>query len=89
MTQNADIQGFIDNAETICAFDIAAKLRGIKTPGSTLVGDKDAGGALLSVMEAFTKEIPNCKFVVIPDAGHLPMVDQPEKFAGAVKELLE
>jgi pimeloyl-ACP methyl ester carboxylesterase len=88
MIQNADVQGFIDNARAICEFDIAARLGEIEVAGTTLVGEQDGGGALPPAMEAFTKDISNCKLVKIPNAGHLPMVDQPEIFAEVVKGLL-
>ena len=80
MIIDADMDGFTQSAHALCSFDISKKLGSIKSPGVTVVGEQDANGQMKATMESFTKEIPGCKLITIPDAGHLPMIEQPEKF---------
>lgn len=35
-----------------------------------------------------TRTIPQSQFVVIPDAGHLPPMEQPERVTQAIREWL-
>ena len=54
-------------------------LKRIRVPSLIIVGDSDfftpAGE-----MEVVAKQIPNSRFEIIPDAGHVPNMEQPEVF---------
>ena len=39
--------------------------------------------------EAMFKAIPNAELVIVPDAGHLPNLEQPDIFNDAVIDFLE
>lgn len=68
--------------------DSTPSLAEIDIPVLIIHGEKDQ---LISVAEAeaMAKAIPNAHLVVIPDAGHLPNLEQPDAFNDAVIDFLE
>lgn len=54
----------------------------IRVPALVVVGANDTG--FLAAADYMTKKIPNCRKVIIPDAGHAANMDQPEAFNQAV-----
>ncbi len=54
-------------------------LRRIKVPALVIVGDSDFFTPPQDI-ELVAKQIPNSKFEVIPNAGHVPNMEQPEIF---------
>jgi pimeloyl-ACP methyl ester carboxylesterase len=62
-------------------------LPALSCPTLVLVGQFDAISPP-EEMEAMTRTIPQSQFVVIPDAGHLPPMEQPERVTQAIREWL-
>lgn len=62
-------------------------LKEITCPTLILVGDEDELTPL-EMAENLKCNIPNSKLQVIPKAGHLSNMEQPEKFNGALKKFL-
>jgi pimeloyl-ACP methyl ester carboxylesterase len=60
----------------------------ISVPTLVVWGEEDR---MIPVAEGprLAARIPGARLVVIPDAGHLPMREQPERFSEAVREFLE
>jgi pimeloyl-ACP methyl ester carboxylesterase len=61
-------------------------LPNIKVPSLVVVGADDTG--FLAAADYMTKKIPDCKKVVIPNAGHAVNMDQPQAFNDAVLDFL-
>jgi 3-oxoadipate enol-lactonase len=81
------IEGFIATARALQDFDYTAGLASMQ-PGATLiVGDKD--GVLPEVMSGLAGRMPECRLEVIPNAGHLPNLEQPALFNAALAHALE
>jgi pimeloyl-ACP methyl ester carboxylesterase len=59
-------------------------LPGIGVPTLLIWGEQDARSPL-SVARQFEQAIPDTKLVVIPDAGHVSNLEQPERFNQAVR----
>lgn len=59
----------------------------IKVPSLVLVGGDDK--PFLAASEYMAQKIPDCKKVVVPDAGHAANIDQPEAFNEAVLGFLK
>ena len=57
----------------------------ITVPTLLIWGELDARSPL-SVARQFEQAIPDTKLVVIPDAGHVSNLEQPERFNEAVRE---
>jgi pimeloyl-ACP methyl ester carboxylesterase len=68
--------------------DRTADLPSIPVPTLILVGQHDAITPP-AVSEKMNKSIPRSKMVVIPDAGHLTTMEQPERVNRAIREFLE
>lgn len=84
MVAEANLDGFAQNAEALCNYDLKGHLPGMKTPGLLVAGEGD--GKLPEVMQKFG--IPNTEFKSIPDAGHLPMLENHDAFMDALKGFL-
>jgi 3-oxoadipate enol-lactonase len=68
--------------------DAVALLKHIACPALVLVGEQDA---LTSVEEnkRIAEAIPGARFKVLPSAGHMSNLEQPEAFNAAVRSFLE
>ncbi|KAM0714833.1 hypothetical protein Q7P37_009297 [Cladosporium fusiforme] len=84
MVQPASFDGFVQNAGALSNYDLKQSLPGMQTPGLLLAGEGD--GKLPEVMQTFG--IPNTTFKAIPNAGHLPMLENHEGFMEALAGFL-
>ena len=84
MVENASLDGFAQNTGALCNYDLKKQLSSIETPGLLIAGEGD--GKLPEVMQNF--EIPNTSFKSIPEAGHLPMLENHEAFMDALASFL-
>lgn len=84
MAANANFEGFRLSSLALSDFDLKPKLQQIKAPGLLIAGEGD--GKIPEAMQKFG--IPNTKFVQIPNAGHLPFLENHEAFVEALKEFL-
>lgn len=66
---------------------LGERLAGVRCPTLIIWGEDDA---LLDVAAAdeFERLIPAARKVILPDTGHLPMVEQPERFTALLDEFL-
>jgi 3-oxoadipate enol-lactonase len=71
-------EGFIGCARAIQGLNYLADIGRITTPTTLVVGGND--GVLPQVMRELQALIPHAVLAEIPDAGHLPNIDQPEAF---------
>ncbi|KAK4545697.1 hypothetical protein LTR36_002651 [Oleoguttula mirabilis] len=84
MVEQASLEGFAQNTGALCNYDLKEHLSSIKTPGLLIAGDGD--GKLPEAMQKFG--ILNTSFKVIPDAGHLPMLENHDAFMEALAGFL-
>lgn len=66
-------------------FDIVTALKKVKARTLVIFGEKDM---LRAKEKTFMNYITDSKLVIIPDAGHLPQVDNPKVFLEAVQPFL-
>jgi 3-oxoadipate enol-lactonase len=74
--------GFVSCARAIQALDYLNHLSDIKVPTTLIVGAKD--GPLPQVMQIMQQHISGSQLAVIPEAGHLPNIDQSVLFNAAM-----
>ena len=86
MILSASMHGFVGCVNALCDYDLTEDVEHIQAPGLCVVGKDD--GVLPGAMAAFTKTIPHASLVEIEEAGHLPMVEQPQDFVAAVADFL-
>jgi 3-oxoadipate enol-lactonase len=67
--------------------DSSAMLNTIEVPAIVVVGDKEQI-ITPDKTEALLAAIPNSALKVIPDAGHVPMLEQPAAMTAAIQEFL-
>ncbi|WPG98753.1 3-oxoadipate enol-lactonase 1 [Acrodontium crateriforme] len=84
MVEQANLEGFIQNTAALCNYDLSERVRSMKIPGLLLVGEED--GKLPQAMQKF--DIPGSRVEVIPNAGHLPMLENHEAFMQALEGFL-
>jgi pimeloyl-ACP methyl ester carboxylesterase len=67
--------------------DSTASLKGFQFPVLVIVGAEEAITPL-ALAEAMVKELPNATLAVIPNAGHLSNLEQPEAYTAAISQWL-
>jgi 3-oxoadipate enol-lactonase len=79
---NTTASGFVSCARAIQGLDYLDQVSNIKVPTTLIVGAKD--GPLPQAMQDMQQRIAGAKLEVIPDAGHLPNIDQSVLFNTAM-----
>jgi pimeloyl-ACP methyl ester carboxylesterase len=79
--------GFLPAMEAIMRHPIRARLPEIACPTTIVWGANDR---IIPVRDAdvFERLIPNARKVVLPDTGHVPMLERPERFNALLDEFL-
>lgn len=79
------LDGYIGTSAAIPTIDATARLGEIKVPCLALTGADDI--AMPPAMaEILSKGIPDCRLAIIPGAGHLSNIEQPEAFNAALDD---
>jgi 3-oxoadipate enol-lactonase len=63
-------------------------LSAVSAPTLVAVGEKDKAD-FHAIADRLVRDLPNAEHAVIPDAGHLPSMEQPEATAALVRRFLE
>lgn len=77
------LEGYVGISAAIPTIDVTHRLKEIDVPCLALVGADDIAMPV-AFSEILAKGIPGCEFEVIPDAGHLSNIEQPEAFNAAL-----
>ena len=86
MIRSTPVEGFINSAAALCAFDYSPVLKQIRVPTLVMVGAQD--GDRPSQMCRMSKEVLSARFVEIDAAGHLPNIERPQAFNQALGDFL-
>lgn len=81
-------EGYCGISAAIPAIDVTHRLHEIQVPVLVLVGADDVAMPP-AVSEILARGIPNAELVVIPDAGHLSNLEQPEAFNAALEKFYD
>lgn len=76
-------EGYCGTSAAIPTIDVTSRLREIEVPVLVLVGADDIAMPV-AFSEILAQGIPGAELVVIPDAGHLSNLEQPEAFNAAL-----
>ncbi|AHG62345.1 bifunctional 4-carboxymuconolactone decarboxylase/3-oxoadipate enol-lactonase PcaCD [Advenella mimigardefordensis] len=82
-----DIEGYIGCCNAVGTVDTTDRLKNLSLPVLVIAGRLDQG-APLEMSEIMTREIAGAQLVVLEDASHIAVVEQPETFAAAVKQFV-
>lgn len=73
--------------QCLVAFDERANLAAIQTPVLCLVGERDTNAPAL-MMERMAGKIPGARYVCLPGLGHMPNLESPAAYNGAIIDFL-
>ena len=82
VASSTSVTGFVGCARAIQGLDYLGRLAGITLPTTLIVGAND--GVLPEAMADIQRRISGSVLEVIPQAGHLPNIDQPAAFDAAL-----
>jgi len=60
----------------------------VPAPPKALIAGRDDQIVRLADLQALTAQMPHLRLIVIDDAGHLPMIEQPDATTAALRDLL-
>ena len=86
MILTTPVNGFIGGSAALGDHDFRPLMPQVKNPVLYMTGEKDANNA--AAMKVMQDELPGSNFVVLPGAGHLSNMDQPEMFTRNLREFL-
>ncbi|WP_103334793.1 3-oxoadipate enol-lactonase [Pseudotabrizicola formosa] len=87
MLERTPAQGYADVCAAIRDADYTADLSRIRAKTLVVVGRDDASTPP-ALVRAMAEQIAGAQFVEIADAGHLPCVEQPDRFVALLTQLL-
>jgi 3-oxoadipate enol-lactonase len=86
MISHTSVDGFVACATALQRYDIRHDCENLGCPVLYIVGTEDGG--LPQTMRDMQRSTPGSHFIEVPDAGHLPNIEQPEPFNAAVGRFL-
>ncbi|KAI1636239.1 Alpha/Beta hydrolase protein [Biscogniauxia mediterranea] len=90
MVGGNDVEGFKYSCQALWDYDMKTQMKDCKVPGLLVVGEGDGKGALVKAMDGFKGNLgeAGAELAIVPDAGHLPMCENPTGFWEAVEKFL-
>lgn len=88
MVETNDLEGFKGSVTALFEYDLKEEMKSSEVRGAFVVGGGDGvlPGTMKDMAAAYGKS--GAEYVVIEQAGHLPMVEKPEEFAKVVEKFL-
>ncbi|NLS04272.1 3-oxoadipate enol-lactonase [Rhizobium sp. P32RR-XVIII] len=82
------VEGYLATCEAIRDADYTEAAKRIAVPTICIVGDQD-GSTPPDLVKSTAQLIPNARFEVIRDAGHIPCVEQPEALTAVIRAFID
>jgi 3-oxoadipate enol-lactonase len=86
MILRTPVNGFVGCSAALGDHDFRPLMPQVKNPVLWMCGEKDGHNA--TVMKVMQAELPGSGYVMLPGAGHISNMDQPEMFTKAMREFL-
>jgi 3-oxoadipate enol-lactonase len=86
MILSTPVNGFIGCSAALADHDFRPLMPKVKNPVLYMSGEKDANNA--AAMKVMQAELPGSQYLVLPGAGHISNMDQPEMFTRALRDFL-
>jgi 3-oxoadipate enol-lactonase len=80
-------RGYVGASLALRDSDLTGAARAVRARTLVLCGEED-GATPPDVVRALAASIPGARFELVPGAGHLPSLEQPEAVAGRIKSFL-
>ncbi|SMF77254.1 3-oxoadipate enol-lactonase [Tistlia consotensis] len=88
MLVRTPLEGYVATCAAIRDADLTASAAGLTMPALCLAGAED-GATPPALVRELAGLLPDARFAVIPAAGHLPSVEQPEALGSLIAEFLK
>ncbi|MEK0084625.1 3-oxoadipate enol-lactonase [Benzoatithermus flavus] len=82
------VEGYLGCCAAIRDADLGLSTAALRLPALCLVGEEDGATPPALVLE-LARLIPDAAYVTVPEAGHLPCVEQPDRVAQVIRTFLE
>jgi 3-oxoadipate enol-lactonase len=79
MLLDTPVHGYVGACLAIVEYDLDQAISRIHCPTLVVVGEKDQGTPVAEA-EAIARAIPGARLEIVPDAAHLPHIEQAERF---------
>jgi len=86
MIGETPLEGFVRCARALQSYDLRSELDRLDCPVLLMAGAAD--GQVPDTMRAMAQRVSGARFIEIPDAGHLPNIEQPKAFNEALVDFL-
>lgn len=86
MILTTPVNGFVGCSAALGDHDFRPLMPKVKHPVLWMCGEKDGHNA--AAMKVMQGELPGSQYVVLPGAGHISNMDQPEMFSRTMREFL-
>ena len=87
MFTRTPVDGYVGTCASVRDADLTESTRALKLPTLCIVGDQD-GTTPPDLVRSMADLIRNSEFRIIPDAGHIPCIEQPDAVAGLIGTFL-
>ena len=85
--RNTPVNGFVGCSAALGDHDFRPLMPKVKNPVLWMCGEKDGHNA--AAMKVMQDELPGSQYVVLPGAGHISNMDQPEMFTRNLRDFLK
>ena len=83
MFLRSPVDGYVGTCASVRDADLTESTRALKVPTLCIAGDQD-GSTPPDLVRSMAQLITNAEFRIIPDAAHIPCVEQPDAMAGLI-----
>jgi len=83
------LEGYVQAAHMLAAVDVAREAAQVGCPARVVAGELDKRTPPESNAHRIAAALKNAKLVMLPDCGHLPHLEYPDKFNAVVLEMLQ
>ncbi|MCB0033481.1 MAG: 3-oxoadipate enol-lactonase [Anaerolineales bacterium] len=88
MLTRIPLEGYIGVCEAIREADLRAGAAALQVQTLVLCGAEDRA-TTPDMVQAFAETLPNGRFALVPNAGHIPSIEQPAAVANLIDEFLK
>lgn len=88
MLARQPVAGYIATCEAVRDADFTEVAKTIAVPAICIVGDQD-GSTPPDLVKSLAQLIPNARYEIIRDAGHIPCVEQPEALTAVIRAFID